>query len=70
MKHLGKWVISPLSEVQSGCTELRNSPATALVERPDRNCVICEEWLQSALAGIREMHIDEDVRREVAKRLF
>jgi hypothetical protein len=31
---------------------------------------IADEWLRRAIDGIREMHSNEDVRREVAQRLF
>jgi hypothetical protein len=32
--------------------------------------VIANEWLRHAINGIKEMHGNEEARREVAKRLF
>jgi hypothetical protein len=39
-------------------------------QRHDAHRAIADEWLQRAMQGIREMHRNEDFRREVAKRLF
>ena len=36
----------------------------------DRHREIAGEWLAAAIAGIREMHLDELARRRVAVRLF
>jgi len=51
--------------------QLRN-PATRPADcQHDAHRVIADEWLLRAIDGIRQqMHHDEDVRREVAKRLF
>lgn len=36
----------------------------------DAHRAIADEWLQRAINGIREMHDNEDARREVAQRQF
>ena len=48
----------------------RSSASEPADRQHDAHRVIADEWLQRAIAGIREMHTDEDARREVAKRLF
>ncbi|WP_345817823.1 hypothetical protein AAGS40_29905 (plasmid) [Paraburkholderia sp. PREW-6R] len=49
---------------------LPNSAAAPTVEQHDSHRVIADEWLRRAIDGIREMHLNENVRREVAKRIF
>ncbi len=39
-------------------------------QQHDTHRAIFDEWLQRAMEGVREMHQNEDVRREVAQRLF
>ena len=39
-------------------------------QQHDTHRAIVDEWLQRAMQGIREMHLNEEARREVAKRLF
>ncbi|MCM2549065.1 hypothetical protein, partial [Burkholderia glumae] len=50
--------------------QLHNStPAPA--DRPhDEHRVITDAWLRSAIGGIRQMHLNDDARREVARRIF
>jgi hypothetical protein len=50
--------------------QLTNSTPAPADRQHDGYCAIADEWLQSAIKGIKEMHENEDVRREVAKRLF
>ncbi|MGF6972346.1 hypothetical protein QFZ94_000773 [Paraburkholderia sp. JPY465] len=50
--------------------QLRNS-TVALAERPyDEHRAIADAWLQRAIDGVRQMHLNWDVRRELAGRLF
>ena len=50
--------------------QLPNS-APAPADRPhDGHRAIIDEWMQRVIAGIKEMHLSEDARRSVAKRLF
>ncbi|MHA6916156.1 hypothetical protein ACQUJO_23935 [Ralstonia pseudosolanacearum] len=50
--------------------QLRNStPATDDHQRDELHQTT-DAWLRHAIDGIRLMHLDENVRREVAKRLF
>ena len=39
-------------------------------QRHDAHRAIADEWLQRAMSGIKEMHGNEDARREVAQKLF
>ena len=50
--------------------QLRNPETGPANRQHDEHRVIANEWLQHAIDGIREMHSNEDARREVAKRLF
>ncbi|MCQ0034797.1 hypothetical protein [Burkholderia glumae] len=38
--------------------------------RHDEYRVMADAWLRSVTDGIRQMHLDEDARREVAKGIF
>ncbi|KVU91690.1 hypothetical protein WK76_15710 [Burkholderia ubonensis] len=50
--------------------QMRNSTA-APADRPhDEHRAIADTWLRHAIGGIRQMHVDDDVRREVAGRIF
>ena len=50
--------------------QLSNSTA-APADRPhDAHRVIADAWVARAIAGIQQMHLDEDVRRDVAKGIF
>ncbi|MBR8142588.1 hypothetical protein KDW55_17975 [Burkholderia sp. AU19243] len=50
--------------------QMRNSTA-APADRPyDEHRVIADTWLRHTIDGIRQMHVDDDVRREVAGRIF
>ncbi|KAB0661191.1 hypothetical protein [Burkholderia diffusa] len=44
--------------------------ASAPADTNDEHRVIADTWLQHAIAGIQQMHLNDDARREVAKRLF
>ncbi|WP_253573041.1 hypothetical protein [Burkholderia multivorans] len=48
----------------------RNSTAATADRQHDEHRVIANAWLQRAIDGIQQMHRDEDVRREVAGRIF
>ncbi|HDR9187637.1 hypothetical protein VI03_09670 [Burkholderia vietnamiensis] len=50
--------------------QLSNSTATTADRPHDEHRVIADAWLQRAIDGIQQMHLDEDVRREVAGRIF
>jgi len=50
--------------------KLNNSTAAPADRHHDEHRVIADAWLQRALDGIQQMHLSEDARREVAKRLF
>ncbi|MCP2086290.1 UNVERIFIED_ORG: hypothetical protein J2Y81_002307 [Paraburkholderia sediminicola] len=50
--------------------QLRNPASGPADPQHDAHRVISDEWLQRAIAGIRQMHLNEDARREVAQRLF
>ncbi|MEX3633847.1 hypothetical protein [Paraburkholderia sp. BR14320] len=48
-----------------------NNATPAPADQPhDEHRAIADAWLQRALAGIRQMHLDEDARREVARGIF
>lgn len=55
----------PVDAGTPGIWRVITSPA-----RPDEHREIALEWIVSALDGIREMHQDEAVRQDVARRLF
>ncbi|HEM8495740.1 hypothetical protein DN523_21740 [Burkholderia multivorans] len=48
----------------------RNSTAATADRQHDEHRTIANAWLQRAIDGIQQMHRDEDVRREVAGRIF
>ncbi|CAB3680660.1 hypothetical protein [Trinickia soli] len=50
--------------------QLRNSMPAPADRQPGEHRAIADAWLRSALDGIRQMHLNENTRREVAKRLF
>ncbi|HEM7808772.1 hypothetical protein [Burkholderia multivorans] len=50
--------------------QLRNSTAAPADRLHDEHRVIADAWLRRAIDGIRQMHVDEGVRREVAERIF
>ncbi len=48
-----------------------NNPAAAPADRQrDAHRAIADAWLRHAIDGIRQMHGNEDARREVATRIF
>ncbi|WP_302074406.1 hypothetical protein [Burkholderia glumae] len=50
--------------------QLSNSTA-APADRPhDEHRVIADTWLRHAIDGIRQMHLNDDMRCEVAGRIF
>lgn len=50
--------------------QLRN-PETGQADRQhDAHRSIADKWLRRVIDGIRQMHLNDDVRREVAGRLF
>jgi hypothetical protein len=50
--------------------QLTNSADAAADHQHDEHRAIADKWLQRAIDGIREMHGNEDARKEVAQRLF
>lgn len=50
--------------------QLRNSTAATADRSHDEHRAIADTWLRHAIDGIRQMHLDEDARREVAGRIF
>ncbi|WP_230956877.1 hypothetical protein [Burkholderia cepacia] len=50
--------------------QLSNSTAATADRQHDEHRVIADAWLQRAIGGIQQMHLDEDVRREVAGGIF
>lgn len=50
--------------------QLGNSTAATADRLHDKHRVIADAWLRRAIDGIRQMHLNEDVRREVAERIF
>ncbi len=50
--------------------QLCNSATVSASQQHDAHRAIADAWLQRAIAGIRQMHLNEDARREVAKRIF
>jgi hypothetical protein len=51
-----------------------DTSAISTARRPDlqhdAHRVIADEWIQRAITGIQQMHLNEDLRRNVAKRIF
>ncbi|MBU9694292.1 hypothetical protein KTF23_31195 [Burkholderia multivorans] len=50
--------------------QLRNSTAAPADRLHDEHRAIADTWLQRAIDGIRQMHLNEDARQEVAKGIF
>jgi hypothetical protein len=50
--------------------QLINSADAPADPQRDAHRAIANEWLRRAIDGIKEMHLNDDVRREVAGRLF
>jgi hypothetical protein len=50
--------------------QLPNATPAPADRQHDAHRVIASEWLQRAIRGIKEMHSNEEARREVANRLF
>ena len=50
--------------------QLRYSAAVPAGQPHDELHSSTTEWLRRAMAGIKQMHESEDVRREVARRTF
>ena len=50
--------------------QLRNSVTVPDGQSHDELHSSTAEWLRRAMAGIKQMHENEDVRREVAQRIF
>lgn len=49
---------------------IRQWSAAALADTNDEHRVIADTWPRRAVAGIQQMHINDDARRVVAERLF
>jgi len=62
---------NPLAGTDAGHSEI---PAISAMPRPepqqDTRQDFASMWIQRAMAVSRQMHRNEDLRREVAKRLF
>ncbi|CAM2198074.1 protein of unknown function [Paraburkholderia kururiensis] len=50
--------------------QLGNSTPAPADRQHDEHRAIADAWLRHAIDGIRQMHLNEDVRREVAGRIF
>ena len=50
--------------------QLRNPPAAPAGQPHDELHSSTTPWLRRAMDGIKQMHENEDVRREVAGRIF
>ncbi|UVS84648.1 hypothetical protein EFP18_11220 [Burkholderia glumae] len=50
--------------------QLPHSTPAPADRRHDEHRVIADAWLRSAIDGIRQMYLNEDARREVAKGIF
>jgi hypothetical protein len=50
--------------------QLRNSTPAPADRQHDEHRAIADAWLRRTIDGIRQMHLNEDVRREVAGRIF
>jgi hypothetical protein len=50
--------------------QLRNSAAAPAGRPHDELHSSTAEWIRRAMDGIKQMHENEDVRQEVAKRIF
>ncbi|WP_420997908.1 hypothetical protein ACKI2N_032195 [Cupriavidus sp. 30B13] len=50
--------------------QMHNSEAVPAGQPHDELYSSTAEWLRRAMAGFKQMHESEDVRREVAKRIF
>lgn len=48
----------------------RNSADAPADQQHEEHRAIADTWLRRAIAGIRQMYVDEDVRREVARGIF
>jgi len=49
---------------------IQQLPASTAAVKNNAHRVIANDWLRRAIAGIRVMHLDDDERRRVARRLF
>lgn len=56
--------------MQNNDAHSRNPAASPANQPHAKHRVISDEWLQHAINGIKEMHSNEEARREVANRLF
>jgi hypothetical protein len=55
----------------SNNNETSCNPASEPADRQhDAHRAIADEWLRRAIDGIKEMHGNEDTRKEVAQKLF
>ncbi|CAJ0822885.1 hypothetical protein [Ralstonia flaminis] len=50
--------------------QLPNSTNTTNDGQPKELRESTDAWIRRAMLGIRQMHLDENARREVAERLF
>lgn len=50
--------------------QLRNSAAVPACQPRDELHSSTTEWIRRAMDGIKQMHENEDVRQEVAQRIF
>ncbi|MGC2961342.1 hypothetical protein ACPUET_15315 [Paraburkholderia graminis] len=50
--------------------QLSNSTPAPAGQQHDEHRVIADAWIARAIDGIRQMHLDENARREVAGRIF
>ncbi|KHJ59679.1 hypothetical protein EFP20_18115 [Burkholderia glumae] len=50
--------------------QLSNSTAATADRSHDEHRVIADTWLRHAIDGIQQMHLNDDMRCEVAGRIF
>lgn len=50
--------------------QMPHPAASPTSQSHDEHRAIVDEWMQRVIAAIQQMHLSEDTRLEVAKRLF
>jgi hypothetical protein len=70
LNHNEQSAINPAGDDPAPCSSSDISTPQPLDPQSDANLDPATEWIQSAMQTSKQMHRDEDFRREVAKRLF
>lgn len=58
---------NPESKTNGASDESTKTPTD---KQPDSHPETASRWIQSAMKGIKEMHENEEIRKEIADRLF